>query len=103
MYVYVGNLPGGATLVDLQRFLGDHAMSVDFTAHRHPLDPDQHFVLIRAFGDAEAGQLVRELDGRLFEGVPVQARRWITRARTSDWEGPERRCKQLDLDLIFSS
>jgi hypothetical protein len=101
MYIYVGNLPGKATLVELQSFLGDHEMSVDFSAHSHPNNTDHHFVLVKTAGKRESKQLIRELDGRCFKGSPVQARLYVERAATSDWKGPERRFQQLDLDLIF--
>ncbi len=102
MFIYIGNLPGEATLIELQEFLGDHAMSVDFSAHRHPQQSDHHFVLIKAMGDAEADQLVSDLNGKPFKGVRVQARRWVERAEKRAWQGPERRFQQLDLDLIFN-
>ena len=103
MHIFVGNIPGNATLLELQRFLGDHKMSVDYSSHRHgnSTQTDAHFLLIKTNSNESADDLIQELNGKRFRDVPLEARRFIQRQPNPQWKGVDRRSYQLDLDLIF--
>ncbi len=93
MDIFVGNLPGTATLMELHAFVGDVSLRADFHClrghdrHGHPY----HYFIARAKDRAEGLRLIAKLNGRVFEGRPVVVRECIQRAVTSDWEGEERR------------
>ena len=104
MYIFVGNLPGEARLVELQEFLGNHEMSVDFSTHRHQSihSKDPHFLLIKTRDNESAKDLIKELNGKKFHNVQIEARRFIRRMHQKQWDGEERRQYQLDLELLFA-
>jgi RNA recognition motif-containing protein len=100
MLVYIGNLPGNSTLIELQNFLGNHEMSVDFTAHRHE-NNDSHFLLIKTNSNESADDLIKELNGKFFYGEKIEARKFIKRSeQPQEWTKEERRTSQLELDFI---
>ena len=105
MHIIISNLPGDASLLELQFFLGNHEMSVDYSSHRQKSDShsDSHFLLIKTKSNESASQLINELNGKQFHGIAVEARRFIHRSDQQNWEGQERRNHQdqLNLDLIF--
>jgi len=101
MHIFISNLPGNASLLELQHFLGNHEMSVDYSSHRHNSHSDTHFLLIKTNSNESADELIRELNGKQFHGITVKARRFINRRKQHNWDGQERRNHQLNLDLIF--
>lgn len=104
MHIFVGNLPGEASLLELQHFLGNHEMNVDYSSHSHDKDshPNTHFLLIKTSSNESADKLISEINGKKFHGVTVEARRFIKRRKKYKWDGQERRGSQMNLDLIFS-
>ena len=103
MHIFISNLPGDASLLELQHFLGNHEMSIDYSSHRRHDHSDHHFLLIKTNSHESAGALIRELNGKEFHGVAVEARRFIERKKQPQWDGEERRNhnQQLNLELIF--
>jgi hypothetical protein len=100
MLVYVGNLPGDTTLIELQNFLGNHEMSVDFTAHQHE-NNDSHFLLIKTNSFESADDLISELNAKRFNGIKIEARKFIKRSeQAQEWTEEERRISQLEFDFI---
>ena len=76
-------------------------MTVDYSAHRHNTS-DSHFLLVKTESNESADQLIAEINGKIFHGIAVIARRFIKRQGKRAWHGQERRSYQLNLDLIFS-
>ncbi len=100
MLIFVGNLPEDSTLIDLKHFLGNHEMSVDFSAHRHE-KTGSHFLLIKTNSFESADDLIRELNGKSFNGVKIEARKFSKRnMQQQEWTKEERRTSQLEFDFI---
>jgi len=101
MLVFIGNLPGSAPLIELQHFLGNHEMSVDYSAHRHDNNDvsDSHFLLIKTNSFESADDLIRDLNGKSFNTVKIEARKFIHRKKQQQWNQVERRTNQLELDF----
>jgi hypothetical protein len=100
MLVFVGNLPGDSTLLELQNFLGNHEMSVDFSAHQHEIN-GSHFLLIKTNSFESAEDLISDLNGKRFNSVKIEARRFIKRSeQPQEWTKEERRTSQLELDFL---
>jgi len=93
MDVFVGNLPGSATLVELQGFLGDIDLRADFTCNKgHDRHGRPYHYFVARTGNREQGlALIRKLSGRVFEGRPVVVREYIRRTAVADWRAAERR------------
>lgn len=93
MDVFIGNLPGSATLLDLTAFLDGIDLRTDFQceAGRDQYDRNYHFFVAR-MASREAGlELITRLNGRVFEGRAVEAREYRRRAPCREWRGMERR------------
>jgi hypothetical protein len=105
MHIFIGNLPADTSLLDLQHFLGNHEMNVHYSSHSHDnlSDSSSHFLLIKTDSDESANKLISEINGKLFHGVPVEARRLIERSGQQEWDGQERRNEQMDLELLFTT
>ena len=100
MLVFIGNLPGNSPLIELQHFLGNHEMSVDYSAHRHE-KVGSHFLLIKTNSFESADDLIRDLNGKSFNSVKIEARKFIKRNKEQQkWTKEERRTSQLELDFI---
>ena len=93
MEVFIGNLPGQATLLDLRNFLQGIEVRMDFQYHqgRDRQDRNYHFVVARTANPDEGRALIDKLNGRLFEGRPIEAREYRPRASRAPWKGAERR------------
>jgi hypothetical protein len=93
MDVFIGNLPGKATLAELQAFLGDMKLHAD-VRHcngRDHADDDYHFFVIQAVEPRRALALIERFNGRMFHGRAVEAREYICRKQHVGWNGRERR------------
>ena len=103
MHIFIKNLPGDASLLELQHFLGNHEMAIDFSSHKHHSNSDSHFLLVKTNSNESADELIRELNGKLFHGAVVEARRFIERTQQQEWDGQDQRIhnQQLNLALIF--
>ena len=99
MLVFVGNLPRDSPLIELQHFLGNHEMSVDYSAHRHE-KTGSHFLLIKTNSFESADDLISDLNGKNFNSVKIEARKFIKRSKQQEWTKEERRNSQLELDFI---
>ena len=101
MLVFIGNLPGDAPLVEIQKLLQGRNVTVDFTSHRCQdwKTRDYHFVLVETYDSESLDSLVEEMNGRLFRGHVLEARPFVKRKGESDWDGIERRVNQLALNF----
>ncbi len=101
MLVFIGNLPGNSPLIELQHFLGNHEMSVDYSTHRHEDNDmdDSHFLLIKTNSFESAEDLIQDLNGKSFNSVKIEARNFICRKKQQEWSHVERRTSQLELDF----
>lgn len=93
MDVFIGNLPGAATLAELQAFLGDLKLHSD-VRHcngRDRTDDDYHFFVIQAVEPGRALALIERFNGRTFHGRTVEAREYVCRKQRGPWKGEERR------------
>ena len=93
MEVFIGNLPGQATIAELTRFLDGIQLRTDFQFHegRDRQDRDYHYFVARA-ADRKTGEaLISRLDGLVFGGQPIEAREYRRRSTSRDWMGAERR------------
>ncbi|MBK1719761.1 hypothetical protein [Thiocystis violacea] len=97
MEVFIGNLPGQATLGDLVGFLQGIELRTDFRFQRgrDRDNRDYHFVVARAATREEGLALIARLNGQLFEGHLVEAREYRRRAIRLGWPGAERRVNRL--------
>ena len=104
MHIFIGNLSGNASLLELQHFLGNHVMNVDYSSHSHDKisKADNHFLLIKTSSNESADRLINEINGKKFHGVAVEARRFIKRNQQKKRGGQERRNTQMGLNLIIS-
>lgn len=93
MDIFVGNLPGSATLLELHGFVGDIDLRADFTCSkgRDRHGRTYHYFIARTDSREMGVALIAKLNGRVFEGRPVVARECIERAANSKWNGEERR------------
>lgn len=97
MDVFIGNLPGTATLVELTAFLEGIDLRTDFQCHQGQDEPSRnyHFVVARTATPEEGQSLIASLDGRLFRGQPVEAREYKPRSPCQEWEDADRRVNQM--------
>lgn len=105
MHVFIGNIPGEATLLEIQKFLGNHEMSLNYSAlrpHQHP-ELNSHCLLIKTNSHESADGLIAELNGKVFKEREIVARRYVERKSRQPYHGVDRRQKQLDLNLLFSN
>lgn len=93
MQVFIGNLPGDATLCELDQFLGGLKLSAHTQVCRgvNAHAEDYHYFLVRAKDAQHADALIRRLDGSLFLGRAIEARRFVERKCNEPWPGEERR------------
>lgn len=93
MDVFIGNLPGAATLAELQAFLGDLKLHTDVRhcSGRDQANSDYHFFVIDAVDRAAGLELIARFNGTQFHGRAVEAREYFCRGRASRWDGAERR------------
>jgi hypothetical protein len=93
MDLFVGNLPGEATLMDLQTFVGDFELRADFQRcqGRDARDRTYHFFIVHATSRKEGLALLKRLNGQEFSGRRVIAREYFRRRPASYWDQEERR------------
>ncbi len=93
MDVFIGNLPGTATLVELTAFLHGINLRTDFQCHQGQDEHarNYHFVVARTTTPEEGEALIASLNGRLFEGQRIEAREYHPRGSRQEWESAERR------------
>jgi hypothetical protein len=93
MDVFIGNLPGNATLADLHEFVGDFELRADFKCCKgHKKEQGHyHFFVARTHTRKEALEMIAHLNGRLFKGAKIEAREYRKRSETAFWKGNERR------------
>ncbi len=100
MKVFIGNLPGQATLVELKQFLGQIDLRAGFNCCRGRDNSQQsYYFFIAVTQDSEEGwRLIQQLDGRCFLDKRIIARPFHERKSTN--EPPpmprERRCNRQD-------
>jgi hypothetical protein len=93
MDVYIGNLPGGATLAELHEFIGDFKLRADFQCCKGQAKEQghYHFFIARTQTRKEGLEMIAQINGRVFEGVTVVAREYHQRQEAAAWNRPERR------------
>jgi hypothetical protein len=109
MKVFIGNLPGHATLVELKQFLGEIDLRASFNCRRGKDEQqrDYYYFVAHTQSEEEGLALIRHLDGRCFFHKRVVARPFQDRG---DADEPlpipeDRRCnpdgvgEQIPLDL----
>ncbi|NEX19205.1 hypothetical protein G3480_02565 [Thiorhodococcus mannitoliphagus] len=97
MEIFIGNLPGQATLVELTSFLEGVAIKSDcrFYEGRGIDNRNYHYVVARAPSRADGLALIARLNGQLFGGRPIVAREYRRRAPRSQWQGADRRVNAI--------
>ncbi|AFL74161.1 hypothetical protein [Thiocystis violascens] len=93
MDIFIGNLPGTATLVELTDFLHGVDLRTHFQCHEGYDEHarNYHFVVARTATPEEGLALIERLNGRLFEGQRVEAREYLPRGPGQIWDAAERR------------
>jgi hypothetical protein len=91
--IFIGNLPGTATLVELTDFLHGIDLRTVFQCHQGQDEHarNYHFVVARTATREEGQALIDSLNGRLFEGQPVEAREYLPRNPCGGWADSDRR------------
>jgi len=93
MDVFIGNLPGDATLADLHDLVGAFDLRADFQCskghdrHGQPY----HFFIARTESRKKGMELIARLNGLAFQGSPLSVRECITRQKPGKVNEPERR------------
>lgn len=93
MDVFIGNLPGEATLLELEAFLGGLKLHTD-VQHRSGRDiseRDYHFFVVNDVNRLDGLALINQFNGRAFHGRIVEAREYYPRRSNTGWDGAERR------------
>lgn len=97
MEIFIGNLPANGRLVALQDLLGGLPAHSRFERRvgADGFDRHYHFFVIHTESDIEGQALIKRIDGMLFEGNRLTARRYIQRGKSkalaANWDGVERR------------
>ncbi len=97
MEVFIGNLPGTATLLDLTMLLSGIQLRTDFRCYqgRDQQDRRYHFFVARTTTREEGLALIEKLDGQVFEGHRIEAREYLPRRTEPVWDDRERRINPL--------
>ena len=93
MDVFIGNLPGDATLTDLHDLVGEFELRADFhcaRGHDHSGQP-YHFFIARTTNRKQGMELIARLNGLRFQGSPLSVRECVERKSTKAWQLQERR------------
>jgi hypothetical protein len=101
MLMLIGNLPRDVTLVELGRVLDHDNLKVRGSSH-HGKRIDKsvyHCILVDTESDGVGHQLIKQIDGLKLGDNILSVRRYIDRAKSSGWQGENRRIKQLNLDF----
>jgi hypothetical protein len=95
MDVFIGNLPAEGKLVELDDLLGGGDVHTRFERclGRDRFDKNYHYFVVFTDSDDEGYALIQRLDGLVFDGCRISARKYIRRAdfSGSSWTGEERR------------
>ena len=93
MDVFIGNMPGQATLASLDSFLGALHLKADFECRtgRDRRARSYHFLVARTPATEEGRELIRRINGQIFEGYTLAAREYLQRRPCEGWRGVERR------------
>ena len=97
MKLFIGNLPGNATLAELNELLGGIKLHADVQVckGRDQKALDYHYFIARTINDKAGQQLISRFNGELFHGRTIVVRQFIERKCDEPWEGPERRINQV--------
>ncbi|MCF1183184.1 RNA-binding protein [Marichromatium gracile] len=93
MEVFIGNLPGRATLQELHGCIGEVGLRADFRRH---VGEDRgrrryHFFVARTASRVEGEALIARLHGRCLGGRALVVREYRPRSPDPAWRGAERR------------
>ena len=93
MDVFIGNLPGDATLSDLQQLVGEFQLRADFhcTKGHDKAGRPYHFFIARTRNRQQGMELIARLNGMTFQGNPLTVRECVQRRKPAVWSGEERR------------
>jgi hypothetical protein len=96
--IFIGNLPGDATLRELDEFLGGLKLSANTQVCRgvNAHAENYHYFLAQVEDPQQADALIGRLNGKLFLGRPIEARRFVKRKCREPWRGQERRINPAD-------
>lgn len=93
MDVFIGNLPGSATLIELFSFLEGMDLRREFQCFqgRDGESRGYHFVVARTTSREQGMALINRLRGQCFEGQAIEVREYQRRRLVLAWRGQERR------------
>ena len=93
MEIFIGNLPGTATLLDLTMLLNGIHLRTDFRCcqGRDQQDRNYHFFVARTATREEGEALIEKLDGQELDGHRIEAREYQPRRTEVVWGARERR------------
>jgi hypothetical protein len=95
--VFVGNLPGEATLMDLHTLVGNFLLKADLQCceGRDRVNRGYHYFIVRVDNRSDGLALVARLNGMEFAGRRLVAREYVRRRSLDLWEAEERRVNSL--------
>jgi hypothetical protein len=101
MLIFIGNLPRNVTLVELEKILGRENLRVRCSTHsgKRKDKSEYHCILVNTESDDVGRKLIEQIDGLKLADNNLVARRYIDRESSRDWQGENRRIKQLDLEF----
>jgi len=101
MLIFIENLPGDATLVDLEKILKSEISRMKCSFHRGERKDksEYHCLLVNTQTDDVGHQLIARINGRKLGDHKLAARQYIDRENPTQWQGENRRIKQLALDF----
>ena len=93
MDIFIGNLPGEATIAELQAFLGDLKLhsDVQHCNGRDRFENGYHYFVVKDLPEARGRTVINRFDGATFHGRKVVAREYVCRQQAATWDGPDRR------------
>ena len=101
MVVFIGNIPGETSLLEIQQLVGNREMAIDFSTHHiNCIDGvGYHYVLAKAHSDESASALIEMLNDKEFNGAQLEARLFVKREQELKWQGTNRRVSELPFDI----
>ncbi len=94
MEVFIGNLPGEATIEELRNFVGEIHLHNNFECRKGwDMSNSNYYYFIARMNNCQDGeQLINKINGKLFHGRIVTAREFVQRA-SNDQENP---CDEIE-------
>ncbi len=101
MDVFIGNLPGNATLAELHDLVGEFDLRADFRCSKgHDRDGQPyHYFIAHTENRQQGNKLIDRLNGLAFQGSLLSVRECVFRQQPNDWGDADRRINPWQMHL----